>query len=157
MKILFLHGLESSPGGSKVKYLESLGHEVLNPALPREDFEASIDIAQKEYDKNNPDVVVGSSRGGAIAMAIKKENTKTVLIAPAYKKFKISPTHATCSGNDIVLHSICDDVVPIVDSANLVSDYNYSLHVCGADHRMSDPDALKVLLEVLCAPEEKSN
>ncbi len=157
MKILFLHGLESSPGGTKVKYLESLGHEVLNPSLPKEDFEASIDIAQKEYDKNNPDVVIGSSRGGAIAMALQKENTKTILIAPAYKKFNIRPSHATCSENDIILHSLGDDVVPIADSANLVSDYNYNLHVCGADHRMSDPDAFKTLLEVLCVPEEKTS
>ena len=156
MKILFLHGLESSPGGAKVKYLEALGHEVLNPVLPKEDFEASINIAQKEYDKNNPDVIVGSSRGGAIAMAMDSGNTKTVLIAPAYRKFNVTPTHATTSGNDIILHSICDVIVPVVDSANLVTEFNYNLHVCGADHRMSDPDALKMLLEVLC-PEDKKD
>ena len=34
MKILFLHGWQSTPGGIKPTYLKDHGHEVLNPALP---------------------------------------------------------------------------------------------------------------------------
>lgn len=143
MKILFLHGLESAPGGKKPKFLESLGHEVLNPALLKEDFEASVQIAQAVFDAENPDVVVGSSRGGAVAMAMSRENTKTVLIAPAYKKYKVIPE--SDNDNVYVLHSVCDEVVNVMDSADLVSDHGYKLHVCGADHRMSDPDALQML------------
>jgi len=41
MKVLFLHGWTSTPGGVKPTYLENQGHEVLNPALPDEDFEAA--------------------------------------------------------------------------------------------------------------------
>ena len=70
MKVLFLHGLESVPGGTKPKHLESLGHQVLNPALLKDNFEESVQIAQKVFDKEKPDVVVGSSRGGAVAMAL---------------------------------------------------------------------------------------
>lgn len=40
--------------------------EVLNPALPEDDFDAAVSIAQAEYDQSQPDVVVGSSRGGAV-------------------------------------------------------------------------------------------
>ena len=39
MKILFLHGWTSVPGGLKPSFLKEHGHEVLNPALPDEDFE----------------------------------------------------------------------------------------------------------------------
>jgi len=65
MKTLFLHGWTSTPGGVKPTYLRNQGHEVLNPALPDEDFEAAVRIAQAEFDQHHPDVVVGSSRGGA--------------------------------------------------------------------------------------------
>ena len=71
MKILFLHGWQSTPGGLKPTYLKDHGHDVLNPALPDDDFDAAVRIAQAEYDRGQPDVVVGSSRGGAIAMNIK--------------------------------------------------------------------------------------
>ena len=70
MKVLFLHGLESKPGGAKVKHLLALGHTVFNPALPKNDFDESVRIAQADVDKHQPDVIVGSSRGGAVAMAV---------------------------------------------------------------------------------------
>ena len=149
MKILFLHGLESAPGGKKPKFLESLGHDVLNPALFKEDFEASVQIAQKLYDKEKPDVVVGSSRGGAVAMALEGVDVRTVLIAPAYKKYKVEPNHVTRSGERIILHSICDDIISVKDSTDLVSNHGYRLHVCGSDHRMSDVDALDMLAKVI--------
>jgi len=38
MLILFLHGWNSTPGGMKPTYLKDHGHEVLNPALPDDDF-----------------------------------------------------------------------------------------------------------------------
>jgi hypothetical protein len=36
--------------------------------LPNEDFSEAVKIAQAEFGKHQPDVVVGSSRGGAVAM-----------------------------------------------------------------------------------------
>ena len=70
MRILFLHGWNSTPGGVKPTYLKDHGHKVLNPALPDDDFDAAVRIAQAEFDQHQPDVVVGSSRGGAVAMNI---------------------------------------------------------------------------------------
>lgn len=67
MKTLFLHGWQSAPGGLKPTFLKDCGYEVLNPALPEDDFDTAVRIAQAEYDQGQPDVVVGSSRGGAVA------------------------------------------------------------------------------------------
>ena len=58
MKLLFLHGWQSTPGGLKPTYLKDHGHEVLNPHLPDDDFDAALKIAQAEYDQHGPDVVV---------------------------------------------------------------------------------------------------
>ena len=70
MKILFLHGWQSVPGGVKPSFLAQHGHEVINPKLPDEDFHESVRIAEAEFDKHRPQVVVGSSRDGAVAMNI---------------------------------------------------------------------------------------
>jgi Flp pilus assembly protein TadD len=51
MKILFLHGWHSTPGGVKPTYLKDHRHEVLNPALSDDDFDAAVRIAQAEFDK----------------------------------------------------------------------------------------------------------
>jgi hypothetical protein len=39
------------------------GHTVINPKLPKDDFTEAVKIAQEEFDKHRPAVVVGSSRG----------------------------------------------------------------------------------------------
>jgi hypothetical protein len=70
MTILFLHGWQSVPGGVKPTFLAQHGHTILNPKLPDDDFEKAVQIAQEEFDKHQPHVVVGSSRGGAVAMNI---------------------------------------------------------------------------------------
>jgi len=87
MKILFLHGWQSVPGGVKPTFLARHGHEVVNPALPDEDFSEAVEIAQAEFDRHQPAVVVGSSRGGAVAMNINSGEAKLVLLCPAWKKW----------------------------------------------------------------------
>jgi hypothetical protein len=83
MTILFLHGWNSIPGGVKPTYLKDHGHKVINPKLPNEDFDEAVRIVQAEFDKHRPDVVVGSSRGGAVAVNIQSGDTPLVLLCPA--------------------------------------------------------------------------
>ena len=84
--ILYLHGWHSTPGGPKPTYLKDHGHEVLNPALPDYDSDAVVRIAQAEFDQHHPDVVVGSRRGGAVAMNIDSGSTPLVLLCSAWKE-----------------------------------------------------------------------
>lgn len=143
-KILFLHGLESKPGGTKPQHLEAAGYEVLNPSLPRSSFEDSVLIAQEEVDLESPDIIVGSSRGGAVAMAINPKGARLVLIAPAWNKFDVSPS--SVSSNTTILHCESDIIVPYEDSQALAEISGAKLVSCGADHRMNDSDALDYLL-----------
>jgi len=92
MTILFLHGWTSTPGGIKPTYLKDHGHTVLNPALPDDDFDAAVRIAQAEFDRHHPDVVVGSSRGGAVAMNINAGSPPLVLLCPAWKHWGTART-----------------------------------------------------------------
>ena len=85
MKILYLHGRGSAPGGLKATWLRDQGHEVLNPQLDDEDFTASVRISQQAFDIERPDVVVGSSRGGAVALNLITGQTPLVLLCPSWK------------------------------------------------------------------------
>ena len=148
MKILFLHGLNSQPGGLKPNCLIQHGHEVLNPLIPDYDFELSVRIAQSEYDNHRPDVVVGSSRGGAVAMNIDSRDTFLVLLCPAWKHWG---TATTVKLNTTILHSRQDDVVRFADSEELLANSNLPLDKLietGFEHRLADQDSLRKMLDV---------
>ena len=143
MKILFLHGWNSVPGGVKPTYLKDHGHEVINPALPHEDFAEAVRIAQAEFDQHRPQVVVGSSRGGAVAMNIDSGEAKLVLLCPACKKYG---TASTVKPGMVILHSRADDVVPFAHSEELAKNSEAALIEVGTDHRLADSEPLAVML-----------
>ena len=86
------HWRLSVPGGVKPTYLAQHGHEVINPKLPDEDFADAVKIAQAEFDEHQPAVVVGSSRGGAVAMNLDAGDARLVLRCPAWKKWGSATT-----------------------------------------------------------------
>jgi hypothetical protein len=146
MKILFLHGWHSTSGGLKPSYLKDAGHEVLNPALPDDDFDAAVRIAQAEYDQGQPDVVVGSSRGGAVTMNIDSGDTPLVLLCPAWKTWG---TARTVKPNTTILHSRADETVPFIDSEELVRNSGLpskSLIKVGTEHRLADDESLAAMV-----------
>ena len=145
-KILFLHGLESQPGGTKPTHLYEAGHIVLNPALPKESFAESVKIAQHAIDLHRPDFVIGSSRGGAVAMAVDARGAKLVLIAPAWKRFGVEPS---VTDGTKILHSEHDTIVPISDSVELTVLSKSALYRCGTCHRMSGTEALTTMLDTV--------
>lgn len=147
-KILFLHGWHSVPGGVKPSYLREHGFEVLNPALDYDDFEAAIATAQSEFDRHHPTIVVGSSRGGAIAMNMNSGDAKLVLLCPAWKNWGEAKS---VKQNTAILHSRNDEVIPFEDSEELVANSrhsNVSLTEVGNDHRLADESSLAVMLWV---------
>jgi hypothetical protein len=146
MKILFLHGWHSVPGGVKPTFLAQHGHQVINPKLPDEDFNEAVRIAQVEFDRHQPDVVVGSSRGGAVAMNLQSGIARHVLLCPAWKHHG---TARTVKPGTVVLHSRADDVVPFGDSEELVKNSGLpasALIEVGSDHRLADPEPLAAML-----------
>jgi alpha/beta superfamily hydrolase len=148
MKILFLHGWQSVPGGVKPTYLVQQGHQVINPKLPDEDFDEAVRIAQAEFDEHHPDVVVGSSRGGAVAMNVASGQAKLVLLCPAWKKW--GKARRVKKGT-VILHSRADDVIPFTESEELISNSGLpetALLEVGTDHRLADPESLRKLAEM---------
>ena len=147
MKILFLHGWNSAVGGVKPTYLKDHGHEVINPAMPHEDFAEAVRIAQAEFDKHRPQVVVGSSRGGAVAMNIDSGDARLVLLCPAWKKYGSA---RTVKPDTVILHSRADDVVSFADSEELAKISGATLIEVGTDHRLADQEPLAAMLRECC-------
>jgi hypothetical protein len=149
VKILYLHGWNSVVGGMKPTYLKSRGHKVIEPALDHDEFGAALRTAQAAFDQHQPEVVVGSSRGGAIAVNINSGSARLVLICPAWKKWG---TAQTAKPGTLILHSRADDVVPFADSLELLSKSGLpesGLIEVGQDHRLADPEPLEALLRAV--------
>ncbi|MCA9125050.1 MAG: alpha/beta hydrolase [Planctomycetaceae bacterium] len=146
MRILFLHGWTSVPGGKKPTYLKEHGHEIINPALDDDDFDDAVRTAQSDYDQHKPDVVVGSSRGGAVAMNIDSNETPLVLLCPAWRNWGLA---TSVKSNTIILHSRQDDEIPFADSEELIHSSGLpeeALIEVGQDHRLADEEPLKAML-----------
>ncbi len=145
MKILHLHGWNSVPGGVKPMFLANHGHELIQPALPDDDFTTAVQIAQAEFDLHRPNVVVGSSRGGAIAMSLDIGPTPLVLLCPAWKRWGSA---TTVKPGTLILHSRQDEVIPFDDSLELLRNSGLSessLIVVGTNHRLADTEPLQAL------------
>jgi pimeloyl-ACP methyl ester carboxylesterase len=102
-RILYLHGSSAGPFGLKTEYLERHGHLIVGrprlpyPRHPRRSwrwlvayfaqawFRDAAQAAQESFDACRPDVVVGSSMGGAVAMNIVSGQTPQLLVAPAWR------------------------------------------------------------------------
>ncbi len=146
MVILFLHGWHSVPGGVKPTYLRDQGHTVINPALDDDDFASAVAVAQFEFDRHQPAVVVGSSRGGAVAMNIDSREARLVLLCPAWKNWGEA---RSVKPGTVILHSRADDVIPWTDSVELVRNSGLpdsALIEVGDDHRLADPAPLAAML-----------
>jgi len=126
MKILFLTGWHAAQGCIKPTFLREHGHEVIEPVLDDEDFSVAIRTAQHAYDVGQPDVVVGLSRGGAIAMNIDIGETPLVLMCPGLKRWGKA---STISKKTAILHSRTDDVVPFTFSEELVNPISASFYL----------------------------
>jgi len=124
--------IEKTPQDARL-YVPRGGHEVSTPR-PHEH-------------RHRPDVRVGSSRGGAVAMNINGGNARLVLLCPAWRKHG---TAKTVKPGAVILHSRADDLVPFADSEELVRNSGLpasALVEVGDDHRLADPEPLRKLLE----------
>jgi len=148
-KVLFLHGMEGTPEGTKPTFLKKMGYRVIAPALPKDNFELSLARAKDTFENFKPDIVIGSSRGGALATALDTGDIPKILIAPAWKKFHVKDP--LVNKDTVILHCADDDLVPYEDSVKLCTPkegefFGPTLTECGENHRMSDNGALQHLL-----------
>jgi hypothetical protein len=157
MKVLFLHDSGFAPRGVMPSHLANAGLDVVDPKLPDDDFDESVRIAEGVFKTDNPDVIVGSGRGGAVAMNFDSGKTPIVLLCPAWKSEGAADI---VKANAVILHSKNDETIPFDDSIELTEKSGLSkesLLQTGTDHLLADPNSLKLLLEVILSPQNEVN
>jgi len=120
IRVLYLHGWGASPFGNKPTYLRQ-NFAVYAPKLFLHWVPFAISTAAEELNRVKPHVVVGSSMGGLVALALLRSgvwNGPTVLIAPALSlplplydvyHFKTGAEQA-CSL--VLMHGSQDSIIP---------------------------------------------
>ena len=115
--MLFVHGSESGPQGTKARLFAD-HFEALTPAMDTRDFEACVAQQADAIRRFQPDVVVGSSFGGGVVLALLQRalwRGPTLLLAQAAIQLKLRPELP--GGVRLwLVHGTRDDVVPIADS-----------------------------------------
>ena len=121
-RVLFIHGLEGSPQGAKAR-LFATHFESLTPAMDTSDFEACLEVQGRAIESFQPDVVVGSSFGGAVAVALLASRAwrgPTLLLAQAaihYDADASLPNDATVW----LVHGSRDTLLPLEHSRRLAA------------------------------------
>ena len=88
-KIVYLHGLESEQGGTKVSFLATKG-TVYAPAM---DYE-TLDLDEFIHTLGMPDLIIGSSMGGYVADIIgSRLGSDVLLFNPALHSREIDPEY----------------------------------------------------------------
>ncbi len=91
MRVLFAHGFEGGPSGSKPTFMrEVLGWDVTAPVMSELgwDIGKQTEVLLKRIDESDYDLVIGSSMGGlaaANASSLRRDSSfRVLLIAPAF-------------------------------------------------------------------------
>ena len=120
LRVQFIHGLEGSPADNKARALAA-EFETATPAMDTSNFEACVALHAETVRRFEPDVLVGSSFGGAVALALLQREQwsgPTLLLAQAGLRqglrAKIPPGLRVW-----LVHARGDDVVPVADSRRL--------------------------------------
>ena len=172
IKILYLHGLGGSVGRSTVaNALRDFDCDVHEAELgffsSVEEFEANIRLAQSMADDIKPDVVVGNSMGGFLALNVK--GYMTLLInpcmrpstRPAYKgtdcvdglvameELYFSAVDAERRSQVFGVFGAADEVLSFYDLFNDIFLISHSAHVTGLGHQLSAKDTEDFVLPML--------
>lgn len=144
-RVVFAHGKESGPWGSKITYLariaETLGFAVDSPDYQgMEDPHARVDRLLERAPTGAPLVLVGSSMGGYVsAMACEQLAPNALLLmAPALYLDGYPGDPTACPADTTVVHGWADDIVPVDSSIRFAQARHAALHMVADDHRLAD-------------------
>ncbi len=153
-RVQFIHGLEGSPQGAKAR-LFAEHFTALTPAMDTSDFAACIKLQTAVIGTFRPDVLVGSSFGGAVAVVLLQRGIwrgPTLLLAQAALRRGVPPQLPE-NVRIWLVHGVHDDVVDIADSRTLARTGTPALvrlMEVDDDHSLSGMVESGRLVEVVC-------
>ena len=150
--IIFAHGMEGTPNGSKIRSLRKAGFEVLAPDFQGMPLEERVNVLQRvcEEHRDALAVLAGSSYGGLaasiVAMRMPDAFRGLLLCAPALhlveppvddKTVLVAPNGL----KTIIIHGLEDDIVPIscsIEYASRSSNEIVAFHQVNDGHRLAE-------------------
>ncbi len=114
MKVQLIHGLEGSPTGAKAQYL-ARHFELSAPAMDTGDFQGAVATQAAFAVAYQPDVLVGSSFGGAVALVLLQRGLwrgPTLLLAPAAGHFGVE-ARVPDGVRVTIVHGTRDEICPV--------------------------------------------
>ncbi|HSG59121.1 MAG TPA: alpha/beta hydrolase [Woeseiaceae bacterium] len=145
--VIFSHGQESGPWGTKIRAMAELAKE-LGCAADSIDYQGIADpgerVAKLVREAGEIDdvlVLVGSSMGGHVATAAAGTLGAAGLfvLAPAYYMPGYEELTPPAPGMPIsIVHGWRDDVVPVENSIRYASKCHAELHIVDGDHRLTE-------------------
>lgn len=140
-EIVFLHGLESGPGGRKARWLAAR-YDVAVPSLTTHDWRLACAQAATAVADARPALVIGSSFGAAILLHLLQGGAwrgPSLLLAQAGGKLGLPD--ALPAGVPVwLVHGDRDEIIPFEDSERLAASSASArlIRVPGGDHRLND-------------------
>jgi predicted esterase len=122
IRVQFAHGLEGSPSGAKAQAL-SEHFDTHTPAMDTSNFEACVELHAQSLDHFQPDVLIGSSYGGAVATALLQRGRwsgPTLLLAQAALRLGL-PARLPAGVLVWIVHGRGDALIDPVESRQLAS------------------------------------
>ncbi|MDH3326000.1 MAG: lysophospholipase [Gammaproteobacteria bacterium] len=149
-KIIFSHGKESGPWGTKIKYLAEIasenGYGYVVESIDytnTEDQDERVSMLKNHVQNENTGelVLVGSSMGGYVSTVFASQHPikGLFLLAPALyiPNWGLQEYQPQCE-KVAVVHGWHDDVIPLDNSIKFARENNCTLHVVNSDHRLND-------------------
>ncbi|WP_293625314.1 YqiA/YcfP family alpha/beta fold hydrolase [Salinisphaera sp.] len=144
-RVVFAHGKESGPWGSKIQHLAAIARSQ-GFAVESLDYSDLMDASARverllaHAPTGTPLMLVGSSMGGYVAaMACEALAPDALLLmAPALylEGYPGDPSH--CPDDTVVIHGWDDDIVPLEGSYAFASARRAALHVVADGHRLAE-------------------
>lgn len=145
MNVIFSHGKESGPWGTKIQQLaeianaegfnvDSIDYQGINAVEERvERLKEHLSLIK------GPIVLVGSSMGGYVATACSEHPgcIGLFVLAPAfYLGGTVNFDCLSIPGNTSIVHGWRDDIVPVENSWRFAKHHSAVLHILDDDHRL---------------------
>lgn len=153
--VIFNHGMESGPWGSKIKQLaavaEQAGWQVVSVDYTgMYDAQARVDkLVAEPAGQAQPLVLVGSSMGGYVAAAASAvlRPVGLFVLAPAFF-VPVYPEQAPVphAPHTVVIHGWQDEIIPAEHSLRYAQTYGVELHLLQGNHRLMEQMPLITLL-----------
>jgi pimeloyl-ACP methyl ester carboxylesterase len=145
--VVFSHGKESGPWGSKITAMAAVVRE-LGVAVESVDYRGLDDpgarvrkLVAVGKELESPLVLVGSSMGGHVSAAAASElgARGLFLLAPAFYMAgyeQYTPRDVACP--TVITHGWHDVIVPVENSIRWAREHQATLHLLNSDHRLED-------------------